>query len=88
MNKKKKKKKNKTHRKQKKIIRNEAKTNKKEKTFLVEKEKKKFRGLIFFQYQALPFDYTPPNFLKLLFTDLGILTPAAVSDELIKLYGH
>jgi len=31
-------------------------------------------------------DFTPPKFIKLLFTDLGILTPSAVSDELIKLY--
>lgn len=31
-------------------------------------------------------DYTPPEFLTLLFTDIGILTPSAVSDELIKLY--
>ncbi|KHJ43941.1 initiation factor, subunit 2 family protein, partial [Trichuris suis] len=31
-------------------------------------------------------DYTPPSYINLLFTDLGILTPAAVSDELIKLY--
>uniref|UniRef100_A0A914W425 Translation initiation factor eIF2B subunit alpha n=2 Tax=Plectus sambesii TaxID=2011161 RepID=A0A914W425_9BILA len=31
-------------------------------------------------------DYTPPQYIKLLFTDLGILTPAAVGDELIKLY--
>ena len=31
-------------------------------------------------------DYTPPGYLTLLFTDLGILTPSAVSDELIKLY--
>eukprot|EP01126_Amoeba_proteus_P052813 TRINITY_DN640_c0_g1_i2.p1 TRINITY_DN640_c0_g1~~TRINITY_DN640_c0_g1_i2.p1 ORF type:complete len:312 (-),score=56.77 TRINITY_DN640_c0_g1_i2:81-1016(-) len=31
-------------------------------------------------------DYTPPSFLTLLFTDLGVLTPSAVSDELIKLY--
>ena len=31
-------------------------------------------------------DYTPPAFITLLFTDLGILTPSAVSDELIKLY--
>jgi len=31
-------------------------------------------------------DYTPPNHITLLFTDLGILTPSAVSDELIKLY--
>lgn len=31
-------------------------------------------------------DYTPPNLISLLFTDLGVLTPAAVSDELIQLY--
>lgn len=31
-------------------------------------------------------DYTPPQYIKLLFTDHGILTPAAVGDELIKLY--
>ena len=31
-------------------------------------------------------DYTPPLHITLLFTDLGILTPSAISDELIKLY--
>lgn len=31
-------------------------------------------------------DYTPPQFITLLFTDIGILTPSAVSDQLIKLY--
>jgi translation initiation factor eIF-2B subunit alpha len=31
-------------------------------------------------------DYTPPEYLTLLFTDSGILTPAAVSDTLIRLY--
>lgn len=31
-------------------------------------------------------DYTPAKYISLLFTDLGILTPAAVSDELIRLY--
>ncbi|XP_050431964.1 translation initiation factor eIF-2B subunit alpha isoform X2 [Adelges cooleyi] len=31
-------------------------------------------------------DYTHPSFISLLFTDLGILMPSAVSDELIKLY--
>eukprot|EP00761_Pharyngomonas_kirbyi_P004253 gb/GECH01004257.1/.p1 GENE.gb/GECH01004257.1/~~gb/GECH01004257.1/.p1 ORF type:complete len:325 (+),score=87.96 gb/GECH01004257.1/:1-975(+) len=31
-------------------------------------------------------DYTPPSYITLLFTDLGILTPSAISDELIKLY--
>ncbi|GFQ06349.1 translation initiation factor eif-2b subunit alpha [Phtheirospermum japonicum] len=31
-------------------------------------------------------DYTPPQYLTLLFTDLGILTPSVVSDQLIHLY--
>mmetsp|Transcript_12280 Transcript_12280/g.31289 ORF Transcript_12280/g.31289 Transcript_12280/m.31289 type:complete len:334 (+) Transcript_12280:78-1079(+) len=31
-------------------------------------------------------DYTPPECITLLFTDLGVLTPAAVSDELIRMY--
>uniref|UniRef100_A0A0K0DVB9 Translation initiation factor eIF2B subunit alpha n=1 Tax=Strongyloides stercoralis TaxID=6248 RepID=A0A0K0DVB9_STRER len=31
-------------------------------------------------------DYTPPQYIYLLFTDLGILTPANVGEELIKLY--
>ena len=31
-------------------------------------------------------DFTPAEFITLLFTDLGVLTPAAVSDELIRLY--
>jgi len=31
-------------------------------------------------------DYTPPHLVTLLFTDLGILTPSTVSDELINLY--
>ena len=30
-------------------------------------------------------DYTPPQYITLLFTDLGVLTPSGVSDELIKL---
>lgn len=30
-------------------------------------------------------DYTPPEYITLLFTDIGVLTPSAVSDELIKL---
>lgn len=31
-------------------------------------------------------DYTPAKYITLLFTDLGVLTPSAVSDELIRLY--
>ena len=31
-------------------------------------------------------DYTPPKYITLMFTDLGVLTPSAVSDELIKIY--
>lgn len=31
-------------------------------------------------------DFTPPQYIDLLFTDLGIITTAAVSDILIQLY--
>ncbi|KAJ1734697.1 translation initiation factor eIF-2B subunit alpha [Coemansia biformis] len=31
-------------------------------------------------------DYTPPGFITLMFTDLGVMTPSGVSDELIKFY--
>jgi translation initiation factor eIF-2B subunit alpha len=31
-------------------------------------------------------DYTPPSLISLLFTDIGVMPPSAVSDELIKLY--
>ena len=31
-------------------------------------------------------DYTAPSYISLLFTDIGVLTPSGVSDELIKLY--
>jgi translation initiation factor eIF-2B subunit alpha len=31
-------------------------------------------------------DYTPPEFITLLFTDIGIFTPSAVSDELIQMF--
>ncbi|KAJ1662873.1 translation initiation factor eIF-2B subunit alpha [Coemansia sp. RSA 1813] len=31
-------------------------------------------------------DYTPPEYITLLFTDLGVMTPSGVSDELIKFY--
>jgi translation initiation factor eIF-2B subunit alpha len=31
-------------------------------------------------------DYTPPKYITLLFSEIGVLTPSAVSDELIKLY--
>lgn len=35
---------------------------------------------------AAAVDFTPAEYITLLFTDLGVLTPAAVSDELIRLY--
>lgn len=35
---------------------------------------------------AMMTDFTPPGYISLLFTELGVLTPSAVSDELIKLY--
>ena len=31
-------------------------------------------------------DYTPPTYVTLLFTDLGLLTPSAVGDNLLQLY--
>lgn len=33
-------------------------------------------------------DYTPPNYISLLFTDFGVLTPSGVSDELIQFYNN
>ncbi|KAL3772457.1 hypothetical protein ACHAW5_007312 [Stephanodiscus triporus] len=33
-----------------------------------------------------PCDFTPAKYITLLFTDMGVLTPSAVSDELIRLY--
>jgi translation initiation factor eIF-2B subunit alpha len=38
------------------------------------------------QVETTARDYTPPQYLTLLFTDLGVLTPSVVSDELIQLY--
>ncbi|KAK9720267.1 translation initiation factor eIF-2B subunit alpha [Basidiobolus ranarum] len=37
-------------------------------------------------YETPCVDYTPPEYITLLFTDLGVLTPSGVSDELIKLH--
>ena len=31
-------------------------------------------------------DFTPPEFITLLFTDVGVITPSAVSDELISFF--
>ena len=36
--------------------------------------------------EAAVCDYTPPEYITLMFTDVGVMTPSAVSDELIKLY--
>lgn len=33
-----------------------------------------------------PVDFTPANLITFLFTDLGVLTPSAVSEELIRMY--
>lgn len=38
------------------------------------------------QFEHPLIDYTQPSLITLLFTDIGILTPSAVSDELVKLY--
>lgn len=37
-------------------------------------------------YDYSSIDFTPSEYITLLFTDLGSLTPAAVSDELTRLY--
>lgn len=37
--------------------------------------------------KALLYDYTPPELISLIFSDLYVSTPSAVADELIKLYG-
>ena len=49
----------------------------------IESEKAKSK---FTMYNHPTVDFTPAEYISLLFTDLGVLTPAAVSDELIKLY--
>jgi translation initiation factor eIF-2B subunit alpha len=36
--------------------------------------------------EQLNVDFTPAKCITLLFTDIGVLTPAAVSDELIRMY--
>jgi len=33
-------------------------------------------------------DYTPPEYISALFTDMGIFTPAAVSDQLINYFNQ
>lgn len=37
-------------------------------------------------FENQPIDYTPPSNITLLCTDIGVFTPSAVSDELIKVY--
>ncbi len=46
--------------------------------------KNEYEGMISFDRSII--DFTPAEYITLLFTDLGVLTPAAVSDELIRLY--
>lgn len=38
------------------------------------------------EYNYAVSDFTPPDFITLLFTDIGIFTPSAVSDELIQMF--
>ncbi|KAI3631749.1 hypothetical protein MIR68_010222 [Amoeboaphelidium protococcarum] len=42
-------------------------------------------GTSFSQEQVPVVDYTPPQYISMLFTDLGVLTPASASDEIIKM---
>mmetsp|Transcript_1965 Transcript_1965/g.5175 ORF Transcript_1965/g.5175 Transcript_1965/m.5175 type:complete len:311 (-) Transcript_1965:608-1540(-) len=37
-------------------------------------------------FENIVSDFTPASYITLLFSDVGVLTPAAVSDELIQLY--
>lgn len=37
-------------------------------------------------FEKINVDYTPPEYLTLLFTSIGIFTPSAVSDELIEFF--
>ena len=43
-------------------------------------------GAVEVAYESEIIDFTPAEYITLLLTDLGVLTPAAVSDELIRLY--
>ena len=36
--------------------------------------------------EKIEVDYTPPEYITLLFTSIGIFTPSAVSDELIEFF--
>jgi len=38
------------------------------------------------RFLNIPADFTPPSYINLLFTDVGVLTPSAVADQLITLY--
>ena len=38
--------------------------------------------------ETLEVDYTPPEYISLLFTSIGIFTPSAVSDELIEFFAN
>ena len=37
-------------------------------------------------YEKIMIDYTPPEYISLLFTSIGIFTPSAVSDELLEFF--
>ena len=38
--------------------------------------------------EKIEVDYTPPEYITLLFTSIGIFTPSAVSDELIEFFAN
>lgn len=58
-------------------------TSKREKSFNTTREAETMEELALSNPSV---DYTPPQYITLLLTDLGVLTPSGVSDELIKLY--
>lgn len=49
-------------------------------------QESKPKGLEDVSYDAARCDYLPPEYITFLITDLGVLAPSSVSDELIKLY--
>ena len=49
-------------------------------------QESKPKGLEDVAYEAARCDYLPPEYITFLITDLGVLAPSSVSDELIKLY--
>jgi translation initiation factor 2B subunit (eIF-2B alpha/beta/delta family) len=48
------------------------------------KERKRTTSMQSSEQQVV--DYTPPQYISLLFTDMGVLTASAASDELLRFF--